>query len=175
MGGVGFGLQASQTLGLEGMNSFPNTLVTAVEVGGHLLRGLALAASQENLATPEGESVGGAQPLLQGRQFLLSKLPYNQCSHASIMPYLSIHSNLQTWICTRHRQGCSCPARSNTKISSWLAFSLIMVALLTPHAVRALMAVPGSTVLAVLAELGLVNVAPVFGRGSGGQLKGFRR
>src|ERR671918_2816676 len=101
MGGVGFGLQASQTLGLEGMNSFPNTLVTAVEVGGHLLRGLALAASQENLATPEGESVGGAQPLLQGRQFLLSKLPYNQCSHASIMPYLSIHSNLQTWICTR--------------------------------------------------------------------------
>src|SRR5918996_3100677 len=105
MGGVGFGLQASQTLGLEGMNSFPNTLVTAVEVGGHLLRGLALAASQENLATPEGESVGGAQPLLQGRQFLLSKLPYNQCSHASIMPYLSIHSNLQTWICTRVSPG----------------------------------------------------------------------
>src|SRR5918996_446544 len=105
MGGVGFGLQASQTLGLEGMNSFPNTLVTAVEVGGHLLRGLALAASQENLATPEGESVGGAQPLLQGRQFLLSKLPYNQCSHASIMPYLSIHSNLQTWICTSAESG----------------------------------------------------------------------
>jgi hypothetical protein len=66
MGGMGFALQAGQPLSMEGVNSFPHALVTAVELGRHLLGSLALIAGQENLTAPEGEGIGGAQPLLKG-------------------------------------------------------------------------------------------------------------
>jgi hypothetical protein len=41
---MGFALQEGQPLSLEGVNSFPHALVTAVELGYHLLGSLALVA-----------------------------------------------------------------------------------------------------------------------------------
>jgi hypothetical protein len=57
---MGLGHKAGQPLSLKGMDSFPDTLVAAVQLGGNLLRGLLLVAGQEDLAAAQGEGIGGA-------------------------------------------------------------------------------------------------------------------
>lgn len=74
MGGMRLGLQAGQPLCVEGVNCFPHTLVTTVELDCHVLGSLALAAGRKNMTALESEGVGGAPPLLEGRQFFLSNL-----------------------------------------------------------------------------------------------------
>ena len=58
MGGMGLGLQTSQSFPMEGMDGFPDALVAATQLGTDLLGSMPLVASQQNLVAAQGEGIG---------------------------------------------------------------------------------------------------------------------
>jgi hypothetical protein len=54
-GGMGLGPAAGNIGSMEGMDRFPDTLVTAVQRCGNLLPGLLLLTCQESLAAAQGD------------------------------------------------------------------------------------------------------------------------
>src|SRR5262249_6193053 len=66
LGGLGLGPQAGRALGVEGVDGGARGLGGAAGGGGGLGGTLPLGAGQQDLATAQGEGVGGAQALTKG-------------------------------------------------------------------------------------------------------------